>query len=948
MTHAEFFLRRLSCVVLALLAPGLVPLRAQVSAEAPDDLAQVGHVLNRIAYGPSLADLARIQNIGVPAYIEEQLHPGDIDDPGAPGLREKEDALFTDVIPSREATLIAPGEIWRYRKGTSEPEEAWNQITYDDEAWLQGSTGIGYGDGDDRTVLEDMRRATDDPDTAEDESRPGYVSVYLRRRFLLTAEARAAIDDLILRIDYDDGFKAYLNGVEVARANLPAGEVPYDRNASGSHEAGAPEEFDISDRKDLLVAGENVLAIQAHNRSVTSSDLSMIPELLGREILPGPTRRLIQGIDELQQLVHIRGVYSQRQLQAVLAEFWENHFTTDYDKLVDYLNDLQNSDATDAMPRGQARAEAAQLEYREYQFFYDNALGNFGDLLLYSATSPSMLVYLDNVLNVKGKANENYAREILELHAFGVDNRYEQNDIEQIARCFTGWSICKVRPEDAPAFPDAALAPPLQCGVLFEDRVVVDLGTGWKYFKGTQEPAPGTDGEPTVDWAKPGFDDSAWLDGATGIGYGDGDDATVLTDMRGNYLSVYLRRRFTIDDPKQAGNLILEVAYDDGFVAYLNGVEVARSETMEDLGDPPAYDRDTDGGHEVSSDIEQYNLKSFAAALQPGENVLAFQVHNTSLGSSDLSLLPRLLDRTILPGSVENGDRNAVWTFHFRSEQHDTGRKVLYEGTPYEMALPAGREGQDGLLDALDAVQAMVSHPSTAEFICIKLIQKFVSDELTLATYQDGTADADLLALLDDAIAAWNSTDPAGHIGTVVRTILDPANQEGLFWSEMAYRSKVKTAIEYINSSLRALDAHADGEELPELNDAMGMELFVRDDPDGYSEIGSDWIDTASMLQRIEFVNELAENRRNAYAWDAAAFIDAWDLQTPDDIVAFFDEVLYQKTLSEDNKNLLLQYLTTDENGAPKPLDPADAADFEGRVRELVGLMLSLPQWHYQ
>jgi uncharacterized protein (DUF1800 family) len=262
--------------------------------------------------------------------------------------------------------------------------------------------------------------------------------------------------------------------------------------------------------------------------------------------------------------------------------------------------------------------------------------------------------------------------------------------------------------------------------------------------------------------------------------------------------------------------------------------------------------------------------------------------------------------------------------------------------------LPAGRAGQDGLLDALEVVQSLASHRPTAEFICIKLIQKFVSDELTLATYKDGTARADLVALLNDAIAAWNSTDPPGHIATVMRAILDPAGQEGLFWSDIAYRTKVKTAVEYINSSLRALDAHADGEELPELNDAMGMELFVRDDPDGYSEIGSDWIDTASMLQRIEFVNELAENRANAYTWDAAAFLQGWNLQAPEEIVAFFDEVFYQGTLSEDNQNLLLQHLTTDENGEPKPLDPVDTEDFQRRVRELVGLMLSLPQWHYQ
>merc|ERR1711916_228281 len=105
---------------------------------------------------------------------------------------------------------------------------------------------------------------------------------------------------------------------------------------------------------------------------------------------------------------------------------------------------LEDLDGNDLLAMNRAEYEAVQMEFREYEFFYRNALGNFGDLLLYSATSPSQLIYLDNVLNRVGEANENYAREILELFAFGVDNRYTQADIEQLSRAFTGWQIRKV------------------------------------------------------------------------------------------------------------------------------------------------------------------------------------------------------------------------------------------------------------------------------------------------------------------------------------------------------------------------------------------------------------------------------------------------------------------------------------------------------------------------
>ncbi len=906
-----------------------------------DALVRAGHLLNRIGYGPSPADLATVQDIGVEAYIAEQLNPQDIDESANAALLDREESLFEWQIPSRDTTLITAGALWRYHKGTEAPDPGWQGLRFDASAWALGATGIGYGDGDDNTVLDDMRR--DDAQGV-----PGYVSVYLRYEFNLTAEALAAISDVILRVDYDDGFKAYLNGVEIARANLPTGGVTYDTTAAGSHEAGSAEDFDISSHAGRLVAGDNVLAIEGHNRSLTSSDFSIIPELLSREILAEPARRVIRDVDALQQLVHIRGLYSQRQLQTVLAEFWENHFTTDYDKMVDYLDDLQNSDAGDAMSREQARAEAAQLEYQEYQFFYDNALGNFGDLLLYSATSPTMLVYLDNVLNVKGKANENYAREILELHTFGVDNRYTQRDIEQLARCFTGWTICKVPSADARSFPASALDPPAVCGVQVEDTTVLDLGATWKYFKGTQEPTPDTDGAPTTAWARADFNDDEWLVGPTGIGYGDNDDATVLSDMRGNYHSVYLRRAFSVDDASDFENLILEIAYDDGFVAYLNGAEIARSASMEGTGTPPAFDQVSADNHEVTEGLEYYNLSRFAALLQPGENVLAIEVHNRSLTSSDLSVLPRLLDRTVLPGSVENGDRNAVWTFGFHPERHDTGEKVLFADSEFKLTIPAGRTERAGLADALDVIDELVGHRSTAEFIGIKLIQKFVSDEITLATYHDGTAPAELRDLLDEVIAAWNATEPPGNIATVMQTILDPHAQANPFWSERAYRSKVKTAIEYINSSLRVLSAEASGAQLPPRNSAMGMEFFVRDDPDGYSELGSDWIDTASMLERIEFVSALAKNGNADYQWDAAALLDLWNLQTPEQIVDFFNEVLFQRTLSQANRALLLDYLTTDSNGQPSPLDPTNRADYRRRAERLAGLVLSLPQWHFQ
>jgi hypothetical protein len=310
-------------------------------------------------------------------------------------------------------------------------------------------------------------------------------------------------------------------------------------------------------------------------------------------------------------------------------------------------------------------------------------------------------------------------------------------------------------------------------------------------------------------------------------------------------------------------------------------------------------------------------------------------------------MLPRLLDREILPGSVENGDPDGTWIFRFDPAKHDTSAKTLFKGTPYEINVPAGRSGASGLQDALQVVQGMVDHPSTKEFICIKLIQRFVSDEISLAALKAGTVPQDLQALLAACIAAWDSTSPKGDIREVLRVILDPAGKSGPFWSERAYRTKVKTPVEFVNSTVRVLDGAAAGTLLAQKNKSMGMELFVRDDPDGWPELGSRWIDTASMLARMDFCQGLAENESGQLGWSTLQYLSGRGIDSAQEIVDYFDELMFQGTLTDFDKGRLLEFLTTDEAYGPLPLTPG-SPDYQRRVQEFTGLLLSLPQWHFQ
>ncbi|MBM3847232.1 MAG: DUF1800 family protein, partial [Verrucomicrobia bacterium] len=133
-------------------------------------------------------------------------------------------------------------------------------------------------------------------------------------------------------------------------------------------------------------------------------------------------------------------VYSQRQLLEVMSQFWENHFVTEHSKTVDYFD--RYYDDFDQIDR-----IAADLEFRELTRWRDTMMkptGTFRDLLRISAESPAQIIYLDTV-DSRGDgryiANENYARELLELYTFGVDNGYDQTDIVTMSRAWTGWTV---------------------------------------------------------------------------------------------------------------------------------------------------------------------------------------------------------------------------------------------------------------------------------------------------------------------------------------------------------------------------------------------------------------------------------------------------------------------------------------------------------------------------
>jgi len=235
--------------------------------------------LHEYTDGPAAVDLTAFipllregDNVLALVGLNESLDSSDLS--LAATLSGVKRVLGIDEVMGRRVveSVIRQGERWRYFKGTEEPPEGWTAVDFDDSAWPAGVAGFGYGDNDDATVLEDMQRI---PGT-----QPGYSTLYLRRTFSLQGDPQS-VHRLYLRIDYDDGFVAYLNGVEVARSPNVTGSPPaHDALATAQHEAGAVETYDITAFRGLLSDGVNCLAVQGLNTSLESSDFSLHPELV--------------------------------------------------------------------------------------------------------------------------------------------------------------------------------------------------------------------------------------------------------------------------------------------------------------------------------------------------------------------------------------------------------------------------------------------------------------------------------------------------------------------------------------------------------------------------------------------------------------------------------------------------------------------------------------------
>jgi uncharacterized protein (DUF1800 family) len=390
------------------------------------------HALHRLTFGPSPGDVQRVMAIGVDKWIDLQLQPDKIDDSA---LNARLEPFRTLRMNAKELAESFPDgqEINQVINGKSPmPSDAALRMVYQVQIDRQ------------KEKKERLQEAGKNTNSASELAR--NVGVVIPAQSIAAESANATADN------------------SAAMKPAPAAKLtPEDEQQARRREEQLYADLDVQ-QLTSLPADQRFKKVLSMSATAQLAIADSLRGGKGQEFLEGlPARQketllamnnpvgVVTG--ELAQAKLLRATYSERQLEQVMTDFWFNHFNVFVEKGVERL----------------------LVTSYERDVIRPHALGKFEDLLVATAKSPAMLFYLDNWLSVgpdsaqamgiplhpssgryappprprpnQGKhpsgLNENYGRELLELHTLSVNGGYSQRDVTEVAKVFTGWTIDK-------------------------------------------------------------------------------------------------------------------------------------------------------------------------------------------------------------------------------------------------------------------------------------------------------------------------------------------------------------------------------------------------------------------------------------------------------------------------------------------------------------------------
>lgn len=864
---------------------GLEFFKVEMTPKSPEAVQSV-NLLNRIAYGPTPDELERLAQIGPDAYLREQLAPETI-----------QESLEVDRVISRTD--------WQYvtQSGTLTSSKVYIYLT---------AVGNCYVD-DIKLVRGDVA-----------ESGPNLM---------INGDFEAGLTGWTIAPDFTNSVVT----TEVKHSGT--GALHLMASAAGTGD------LDSVQREDLGLQSNQRYTLSYWYKGGNATVPPLLIRFSGNGISAGPAAspvtKLAEGNGTLNDLAawhSLHAVQSKKQLLEVLLQFLENHFVTQQTKGRDYF-DGKVIDGTEDQT-------STNLEYRELQRWRQALLNpnvTFHDLLTISAESPAMIIYLDTV-NSRGDgtriANENYARELLELFTFGVDNGYDQNDITIMSRAWTGWSVDIV--DFTNEFnPFAPLAPP-RPGTTNNPPRQSDRDGIWafKYKANTHSAGPKVIFPGKTVPARFGAPYSG-RNYELKLAAGGTNWQYVTQTMTNASSTLYLYITGTgdcyVDDLKIVPGTTPEAgtnAVRNGdFEAPLSGWTVTANMT----------------GSAIVNDV----VHSGSGALHMVSGGVGSGSGN-SIRRADLGLAPNTLytlSYWYLPGSNMNG--NLV---------------IRTSGTGFNSSPGTST---NSIQEGYEVLAHLADQPFTQEYISVKLCRLLVHDDFV---HGYDFTDPNLSPegqLVRACMQAWENGTPKGQIRKVLEVIL---NSE-LFRSQSGSMQKVKTPFEFTVSAVRALRA-LDGTSYTANTDPangvrtpisrMGrMRLFDREEPDGWPEAGAPWISAGTLTERLRFVQSMllptpggdasGNNANPVRLLKAKLPQSAWTDAAA--VAEYFVNILYPgegRANLDEYRQTAVWYLNTANNGttasAFNTLDPNGAANapYDQRVRGMVAMLMTFPRFQEQ
>lgn len=543
-------------------------------------------------------------------------------------------AVLTVVqTPQPPVTLVGLGSSWSYLDDGSDQAAAWTAPAFEESGWRTGLAQLGYGDGDEVTLIRSNR---------SDGTR--IVTTYFRRAF--SANNVADVTNLTVQLIRDDGAIGYLNGVELFRNNMPTGAVSYTNfSATVVTDEDVLQEFAVNHA--LLTEGANMLAIEVHQANLTSSDVSFDLALLARRANstnPVPpvvtlTSPVSGAIFHPHADVSISASASASGTNVARVEFFANGSKLGQDTSSPYTFTWQH--VLEGVFQLTARATDARGLTATSAVVTITVTNLPPQVTLTSPVDGATFVVPANVTLVAAPSDPD--DEVAKVEFFSGATKLGEATAGPYSITWSNVAVGNYQLTAVVTDDDAgtATSPAVSVIVAQPDvrftNTLIATGAVWRYLD---------DGSNRSNaWRTLSFDDSAWASGPAKLGSNDAP-VTVITigPPSARFVTTYFRRSFQVTNSAAYTNLAFRVLRDDGVLVWLNNTELFR---MNMPGGPIVFTNLATAAVTDAAESAFFPTNTPSTSLIEGRNVLAVELHQSALTSSDAGFDLELLGRGV-------------------------------------------------------------------------------------------------------------------------------------------------------------------------------------------------------------------------------------------------------------------------------------------------------------